>query len=170
MDSPFRIGDYVNILASNDKGYITYVDKTNSTLKVKRVIDNCVLSLSFKDCNTTSIMGDAQQRSSINRHFLSAPPPNQTTMSLPPPPSSTSPLFRLKLCLKQCKQWAMQKENKHPLLIHLKQNHSKGKGWLRSILPQSIKQNKDTKTMTNGEHKLLLTMLSSFFGIHGNYV
>ena len=49
MDYPFSIGEYVNILASNDKGYVNCVDNTNSTLIVKRVVDNCVLNLEFKD-------------------------------------------------------------------------------------------------------------------------
>ena len=171
MASPlFRVGDIV-LVDNKDKAYIIEIDiqaivDGSILYKVRFVVSNQEENdVEQGRCKIATILSSPEtarnSRSSLNRH--SPPPPSSIS------PSSTSsnattrvPVYdNLNQAIKQSRQSVMQSDTNIPLLQFLRDNDSKGKGWLRQILPFN-----SGKSQLNEHENSLFVFMTSIFLLH----
>ena len=136
----FTVGEHILVDNANT-AFIIEINTSNlqKLFKVHYIIENTnEYNVTEDKCRPVTIIAESNSRRISTSTRIPLAPLNSNTSHTPSPQTpiqfspTNSQFRRLQNIIKSCRTWKFDKENSsnHPLYIYLKQNKSKGEGWI----------------------------------------
>ena len=167
--SEIRVGDYVQF-HEDRLGYVQSISD-NNVVKILEANDGVVRPRHYHvRQNQVVVVPTVGEYASQNRNLLQPPPANVNVASqlIEGRSEDTKELIKV---MKETTLWSpYDRTNSDPFFDYLDKYKEKSKGWIRKVLPEYFRT--DKQRLTNKERMILITMYNLFSGfskIHGKF-